>query len=113
MHDIACIILQSGIRYTILDSKNWSDAVCKAERDYTSSEQISFVLFWKDKYILSSMSILVVICCWHAIVFAAIAMSGVNQNVVFWVDKWILVATGILYVAAHVTFFLFIYFGVS
>ena len=59
------------------------------------------------------MVMLVTICIWHAIIFAAIAASGVPADVVFWVDKWVLVALAIIYVLINLTFVLVICCGVS
>lgn len=56
---------------------------------------------------------LVTICIWHAIVYAAIAASGVSPEVVFWVDKSVLVALAIIYVLVNLTYLLVICCGVS
>lgn len=69
-------------------------------------------LTYLDKYVIASMVMLIVICIWHALVYAAIGASGIPPETVFWTDKWVLISLAIAYVLINIIFIIVLFTGV-
>ena len=64
---------------------------------------------FQDKYILTSMAILCIVCVWHSVV----PQIQDNERLAQTADRCALIIIGTFYVVFHLTFFLYIYFVVS
>ena len=67
--------------------------------------------FFQDKYILTSMSILCLVCVWHAVV--PLLVDGDDDDEAVLADRIALGVLSAVYVFFHLFFFLWIYFSVS